>query len=98
MSYFFQRVNGTTESWRPPGDALPRRHTLTTTGNLRERFVKRPRQTSMYDRYGPWRGHDSAPQTGPFTGLADAQKKSCRVSPHCCCSPTVHRALSSFQG
>ena len=47
----------------------------TTTGNLRERFVKRPRQTSTPDRYGPWRGHGSAPLMGPFTGLADAQKK-----------------------
>ena len=48
----------------------------TTTGNLRERFVKRPRQTSMYDRYGPWRGHDSTPLMEPFTGLADAQKNN----------------------
>ena len=47
-----------------------------TTRNLRECFAKRPRQTSMYNRYGPWRGHDSAPQMGPFTGLADAQKKT----------------------
>ena len=47
----------------------------TTTGNLRERFVKHPRQISMYHRYGPWRGYDSAPLMGPFTGLADAQKK-----------------------
>ena len=47
----------------------------TTPGNLRERFVKRPGQTSTYDRYGPWRGHDSAPLMGAFTGLADAPKK-----------------------
>jgi len=40
-----------------------RRHTLmvmcTTAGNLRERFVKRPIQTSTYDPYGPWRGHSA---------------------------------------
>ena len=72
MSYVFHRVNGTKESRCPPGDARLRRHTLmlmcTTTGNLREHFVKRPRQTgqtSMYDHYGPWRGHDSAPLMGP---------------------------------
>ena len=80
MSYVFQRVNGTTESRHPPGDDWPRRHALmvmcTSTGNPRERFVQRPRQTSMYDCFGPWRGHDSAPQMGPFTGLADAQKKN----------------------
>ena len=45
-----------------------------TTGNPRERFVKRLRQTSTYDCYGPWRGHDSAPWMGPYSGLADAQK------------------------
>ena len=50
--------------------------TGTTTGNLRECCVKRPRQTSTDDRYGPWRGHDSAPQMGPFTGLADAQNNN----------------------
>jgi hypothetical protein len=33
----------------------------------------------MYDRYGPWHGHDSAPQMGPFTGLADAQKKKTQI-------------------
>ena len=38
--------------------------TGTTTGNRRERFVKRPRQTSMYNRYGPWLGHDSPPARG----------------------------------
>ena len=51
-------------------DAWPKRHTLmvtgTTTGNVWERFVKRPRQTSMKSRYGPWRGHDSAPRKGPY--------------------------------
>ena len=59
MSYVFLRLNRTTESQRPLGDVWPRRHTLmvicTTIGNLRERFVKRPKQTSMYDYYGPWR-------------------------------------------
>ena len=68
VSYVFQRVNGTIESRRPLGDAWPRRHALmvmcTTPGNLRGRFVKRPRQTSIYDCYGPWRGHDSAPLMG----------------------------------
>ena len=54
-------------------DAWPVGHTLmvtcTTTGNLRDRFVKCPRQTrqtSMYNRYGPWRCHDSAPQIRPY--------------------------------
>ena len=79
VSYVFQRVNGTTESRCPPGDAWLRRHTLmvmcTTTGNLRERFVKRLRQISMYDCYGLRRGHDSTPLMGPFTGLTDAPKK-----------------------
>ena len=41
-------------------------HTCTATGNLRECFVKRPRQTSLYNRYGPWRCNDSAPQMGPY--------------------------------
>ena len=54
----------------------------TTTGNLRECFVKCPRQNSMYDRYGPWRGHDSAFLMGPFTGLADAQKKTKSLLSH----------------
>ena len=38
----------------------------TTTGNLRERFVKCPGQTSMYNRYGLWHCHDSAPQMGLY--------------------------------
>ena len=67
MSYVFQRVNGTKESRRPLGNTWPRRHTLmvmcTTTGNLRECLVKRPRQ---------WLGHDSAPLMGPFTGVGVA--------------------------
>ena len=62
---------------------MAERHTLmvicTTTGNLRDRFVKRPRQTSMYYHYGPWRCHDSAPRMGPNFGLANVPppKKSC---------------------
>ena len=44
------------------------RHTLmvvcTTTGNLWDPFIKRPRQTSMYYHYGRWRGHDSTPRWG----------------------------------
>ena len=51
-------------------DAWPVGHTLmvtcTTTGNLRDRLVERPRQISMYNCYGPWRCHDSAPQMGPY--------------------------------
>ena len=46
--------------------ASPLMVTGTTTGNLRECFVKRPRQTSMYNRYGPWHCHDSAPLMGPY--------------------------------
>ena len=48
--------------------------TGTTTGNLRERFVKRPRQTSIYNRYGPWRCYDSAPRKGPSSGWRGTQK------------------------
>ena len=59
---------------------LAERHSLmfvcTTTGNLRNRFSKRPRQTGMYHHYGPCCGHDSAPQWGPNSGLADARKKN----------------------
>ena len=29
----------------------------------------------MSDHYGPWHSHDSAPQTGPYIGLADVLKK-----------------------
>ena len=51
-------------------DAWPTWHALmvmsTTTGDLRVSFVKRPRKTSMYNRYGPWLCHDSAPQMGPY--------------------------------
>ena len=66
--YCLLRVNGTAMVPVSPGDAWPSRHTLmvicTTTGNLWDHFVKRPRQTSMYDCYGPWCGHDSAPLKG----------------------------------
>jgi hypothetical protein len=37
---------------------------LTTTGNSRDCFVKRPIQTSMYYHYGPWHCHVSAPHWG----------------------------------
>ena len=49
--------------------------TGTTTGNLRELFVKCPRQTSMYNHYGPWRGHDSTPCKGLYGVLAEDPKK-----------------------
>jgi hypothetical protein len=52
-----------------------RRIVCTTTGNLSDRFIKRPRQTSMYYRYGPWRGHESPPRKGPNSGLTDEQKQ-----------------------
>ena len=33
------------------------------------------KQTGMSDQYGPWHSHDSAPQMGPYTGLAEEHKK-----------------------
>ena len=63
-------------SWR----CVAERHTLmvvcTTPGNPRDRFSKRPRQTSRCDHYGPWHGDDSAPGKGLTSGLADAQKEN----------------------
>ena len=44
-------------------------------------------QTSMYDHYEPWRGHDSAPLLGSNSGLADAPKKKKAVN------QTVHQTL-----
>ena len=46
----------------------------TTTGNLRDCFVKRPGQTSMYYRYGPWHCHVSAPHWG-LLGTGRVHKK-----------------------
>jgi hypothetical protein len=60
-------------------DAWPIRHTLmvacTTAGNPRDSFVKRPGQTSMYYRYGPWHCHVSAPHWGHLMDWRSYQKK-----------------------
>ena len=53
----------------------------TTTGNVRERFVRRPRQTgqtSMYDRYGLWRG--AIHRTGGCTKKKDNIHQVCEVT------------------
>ena len=56
--YCLLRVNGIDMVPASSRDAWPSKHTLmvvcTTTGNLQDRFVKRPRQTSMDNCYGPW--------------------------------------------
>ena len=75
------KVNEPLQTWYPMG-CVANRHTLmvgfTTTGNLWDRFVKRRRQTAMYNHYGPWRGHDSAFMNSSH--LADAQKKGMLLS------------------
>ena len=38
-------------------------------------FEIRPGQTGMSDHYGPWHSPDSAPQKGPYVGLADEKTK-----------------------
>ena len=50
----------------------------TNSGNSRGVF-QRLEQTGMSDHYGLWHSHDSAPQMQLYIGLAEEQKKRCRM-------------------
>ena len=44
----------------------------TNPGNSRG-VCQRLEQTGKSNHYGPWHSHDSAPQMGPYFGLAEAK-------------------------
>ena len=47
----------------------------TTTGSPRDSFIKRPKQTSTYYRYGPWNCYVSAPHWDHFMDWRSYQEK-----------------------